>query len=204
MNPVSLRDCPHPLLPAFNPHTAVLRSLHWRLLPLLPQHPARLVRTESLGKGRKRTSPQLSPHNHRHPTTEHRKLPTGDPRLNELPRIMQFVERPQLKSSTNLIAEACLEAGPVQYLLPESRALLAAQHPTFTPSHLPLAVISMIHTPKDDAPRQQHTLQSTRSTPDSFSLARRSIVPPTDLKQTSTKSADPRFSAVVQETVAKN
>lgn len=204
MNPVSLRDCPHPLLPASNPHTAALKSLHWRLLPLLPRDPARLVRIESLGKGRKRTSLQLSPHNRRHPTTDHQQPPTGDPRLKELPRIMWFVERPQLKSSTNLIAEACLEAGPAQYLLPESRALLAAQHPTFTRSHSPLAVISTIHTPKVDDPRQQHTLRSTLSIPDLFSLARRSIVHLMDPKQTSTKSVDPRFSAAVQETVARN
>jgi hypothetical protein len=117
---------------------------------------------------------------------------------------MRFVERPQLKSSTNLIAEACLEAGPVQCLLPESQALLAVQHPTFTQSHLPLVVISMIHTPKVDALRQQHTLQSIRSIPDLFSLARRSIVLLTDQKQISTKSAGLRFSAAVQETVVKN
>jgi hypothetical protein len=204
MNPASLRDCPHPLLPAFNPHTAALKSLHWRRLPLLPRDPFRLVRKESPGKDRKRTSLQLSPHNHRHPMTRPLQLLTGDPPPKELPQTMRSVERPQLKSSTNLTGEACLEVGLVPYPLPESRALLAAQHPTSIRNHLPLVVISMIRMLKDDDLRQQHTLRSTQSILGSFSLARRSIAPLMDLKQTSTRSADLQFSAVVQETVARN
>lgn len=184
MNPVSLRDCPHPPLPASNPHTAALKSLHWHLLLLRPRDPVRLVRIENLGKDRKRTTLRLSPHNHHHPTKGPRQLPIGDPRPKEPPRIMRFVGHLQLKNSTNPIAEACLEVGRVQCLLPESRALLVAQHPTFILSRSLLVVISMIHMPKVDGPRQRRIPQSTQSIPDSFSLVRRSIAPLTDQKQT--------------------
>jgi hypothetical protein len=198
MNLVSLRDCPHPHLPAFNPHTAALKSHHWRLLLLLPRDPVRL------GKDRNRATFRLSPHNHRHPTKRPRQLLTGDPRPNELPRIMPFVGHRQLKSSTSLIGEACLEVELVRCLLPESLVLLAALHPTSIPNHSPLAAIKTTPTPKADDRRQQHTLQRTRSTLDSFSLVRRSIAPLMGQRQISMRSVDLQSLEAVPEIVVKN